>query len=112
MAEKQFKSLKEFYPYYLSEHSDYTCRVLHFLGTSGIFILIAATLATQTWWLLAFIPVCGYGFAWAGHAIFEKNKPATFTYPLWSLASDFIMYWDTITGKLPSKLKAAQTQFS
>ncbi len=112
MAEKKFKSLKEFYPYYLSEHSDTTCRILHFIGTSGVFVLPVIAIVTQIWWLFALIPVSGYGFAWAGHAIFERNKPATFTYPLWSLASDFIMYWDTLTGKLGPKLSAAQAKFS
>lgn len=108
MAEKKYKSLKEFYPYYLTEHADPICRAFHFVGTSGIFVLIALAIATQTWWLLALIPVSGYGFAWAGHAIFERNKPATFTYPAWSLASDFIMYWDMITFQVGPKLKAAK----
>ena len=111
MAEKQFKSLKEFYPYYLSEHADPVCRTLHFIGTTGVIALPFIAIFTQIWWLFAMIPVCGYGFAWAGHAIFERNKPATFTYPLWSLASDFIMYWDTLTGKLANKMTAAQAKF-
>lgn len=111
MAEKKFKSLQEFYPYYLTEHSDTVCRTLHFIGTSGVFVLPVIAILTQTWWLFAMIPVSGYGFAWAGHAIFERNKPATFTYPLWSLASDFIMYWDTLTGKVGSKLAEAKLKF-
>ena len=111
MAEKRFKSLKEFYPYYLTEHADPTCRTFHFVGTTGVFVFLILAIVTQTWWLLALIPVCGYGFAWAGHAIFEKNKPATFTYPLWSLGSDFIMYWDTLTGQVGNKLAAAKTKF-
>ena len=70
MAEKRFKSLKEFYPYYLTEHADPTCRTFHFIGTTGVFVFLILAIATQTWWMLALIPVCGYGFAWAGHAIF------------------------------------------
>lgn len=107
MAEKKYKTLQEFYPYYLTEHSDSTCRVLHFIGTSGVFILPVIAILTQTWWLFALIPVSGYGFAWAGHALFEKNKPATFTYPAFSLASDFMMYWDTLTFKIGDRLKEA-----
>lgn len=112
MAERKYKSLKEFYPYYLTEHSDTTCRVLHFIGTSGVFALPIIAIITQIWWLFALIPVAGYGFAWAGHAIFERNKPATFTYPLWSLASDFMMYFDILTGQLPAKMKAAKATIS
>lgn len=108
MAEKKYKSLKEFYPYYLTEHSDPVCRALHFIGTSGVFVLPVIAAITQMWWLIALIPVSGYGFAWAGHAIFERNKPATFTYPLWSLASDFIMYWHTLTFQIGPRLKAAK----
>ncbi|MEM6273320.1 MAG: DUF962 domain-containing protein [Bacteroidota bacterium] len=108
MAEKKYKSLKEFYPYYLTEHADPVCRALHFIGTSGVFILPLIAIITQTWWLLALVPVAGYGFAWIGHALFERNKPATFTYPGWSLASDFIMYFDMITFRINRRLKEAQ----
>lgn len=96
---KQYQSLKEFYPYYLSEHQNPTCRKLHFIGTTLVFVVLAWALITQTWWGLLLVPVLGYGFAWAGHALFEKNKPATFTYPGWSLASDFIFYWHLLSGK-------------
>jgi hypothetical protein len=105
---KKYTSLKEFYPYYLTEHSDPTCRALHFIGTTGFFILLFSAFIFQEWWLLAMLPVCGYGFAWAGHFFFEKNKPATFQYPFFSLASDFIMYFDTLSGKLPKKLEEAK----
>ena len=108
---KKFDSLNEFYPYYLSEHLNKTCRAFHFIGTSLIFILILSALLTQTFWLIAIVPFAGYGFAWIGHFVFEKNKPATFQYPLYSLASDFIMYWHTITFQLPDKLKEAQKAY-
>ena len=108
MAEKKYKTLKEFYPYYLTEHADPVCRVFHFIGTSGVFVLPIIAIVTQIWWLFALIPVSGYGFAWAGHAIFERNKPATFTYPGFSLASDFIMYWHILTGQINSRLRAAK----
>lgn len=95
-----FKSFAEFYPYYLSEHSDRTCRRLHFIGTS-LFIGLALTVAlTGTLWLLMMMPVAGYGFAWLGHFVFEKNRPATFQYPFYSLWGDFVMYKDMLTGKI------------
>ena len=97
--EKKYKSLKEFYPFYLTEHLNTTCRSLHFIGTSLLLIVLVWTLATQTWWALALIPFIGYGFAWTGHFFFEKNKPATFIYPAYSLASDFIMFKDLLIGK-------------
>lgn len=101
MAERKYKSFREFYPYYLTEHQNATCRKLHFTGTSLLFVVAAWALFTQTYWGFALIPVVGYGFAWAGHFFFEKNKPATFTYPLWSLASDFKMFFDILIGKQP-----------
>jgi len=101
MAEREYKSFKEFYPYYLTEHQDATCRTLHFTGTALLFIVLGWALITQTYWGLALIPVVGYGCAWVGHFFFEKNKPATFTYPLWSLASDFKMFFQILIGKQP-----------
>mgnify|MGYP006285321971 CR=1 FL=1 len=101
MEEKKYTTLKEFYPYYLSEHQNGTCRALHFIGTSLVFMILATALLTQKWLLLAMIPVVGYGFAWIGHAFYEKNKPATFKYPFYSLASDFILFFDILKGKEP-----------
>jgi hypothetical protein len=97
--EKKYTSLKAFYPYYLSEHQNATCRTLHFIGTSLVITSFITFLITFNWYYFAMIPVLGYGFAWVGHAFFEKNKPATFTYPGYSLASDFIMFWDLLVGK-------------
>ncbi len=99
-TDKKFTSLKEFYPFYLTEHSNTTSRTLHFIGTGiVIFVLLSTLLYTHVWWRLALIPLIGYGFAWTGHFFFEKNKPATFQYPFYSLASDFIMFWHLLTGK-------------
>lgn len=96
-----FSSFREFYPYYLSEHADRTCRRLHFVGTSLVIGIVATSIVTSTplWLLLA--PVAGYGFAWIGHFVFEKNRPATFKYPFYSLWGDFVMYKDMLTGKIP-----------
>jgi len=97
--EKKYTSLKEFYPYYLTEHQNPTSRLLHFTGTGLVLVvLITALLWAKYSWLIA-IPVIGYGFAWIGHFFFEKNKPATFTYPFYSLASDFILFFDLLRGK-------------
>ncbi|MCB0765349.1 MAG: DUF962 domain-containing protein [Flavobacteriales bacterium] len=95
----RYTSLKAFYPYYLTEHRKTSTRVLHFIGTALIPVWIILAIAMrQPWWLIG-IPLGGYGFAWVGHAFFERNKPATFQYPGYSLASDFILFWHLLTGK-------------
>lgn len=98
-TETKFTSLKEFYPFYLSEHRHPVCRLLHFIGTGLVFVCLFVFLVTLDWIYFALIPVVGYGFAWVGHFFFEKNKPATFKYPGYSLASDFIMFFDILKGK-------------
>ncbi len=98
--EKQYKSFTDFYPFYLSQHQNITCRRLHFIGSSLILIMLAYIVINATWVLLWSLPLFGYGFAWVGHFFFEKNKPATFTYPLYSFIGDWVMYKDTLTGKL------------
>ena len=94
MSEARFSSFREFYPFYLQEHSNKTCRRLHFIGTSLVLILVGVVIATGHWMLLWAFPVIGYGFAWVGHYVFEKNRPATFKYPLYSFIGDFVMYRD------------------
>lgn len=96
----QFRSFAEFYPYYLGEHANPTCRRLHFVGTSLVIALLAYAIGSGQWLLLLVMPVAGYGFAWAGHFFFEKNRPATFTYPLYSLIGDFAMFRDILRGKI------------
>jgi hypothetical protein len=97
--EKRFKTLREFYPYYLSEHQNYTCRILHFIGTALLFVIVALAVILSDYRILISIPFVGYGFAWVGHFFFEKNKPATFQYPLFSLASDFLLFFDLLVRK-------------
>jgi hypothetical protein len=97
----RFASFREFYPFYLSEHLNPTCRKLHFVGSSLVLGLALAAIVTPYWWLLFLIPFAGYGFAWVGHFKFEKNRPATFKYPAWSFAGDWVMYWQLLTGKIP-----------
>ena len=98
--EQHYSSFKEFYPFYLSQHENGTCRALHFIGSWFILGIIAASIATGNFWLLLTIPLAGYGFAWVGHFAFEKNKPATFTYPWYSLMGDWVMFWDILRGKI------------
>jgi hypothetical protein len=97
---ERIKTYNEFYIFYLSEHSNKTCRLLHFIGTGFVFVLafLAVYLGKSFLWI--FVPIIGYGFAWVGHFYFEKNKPATFKYPLWSLASDFKMFFQILIGKI------------
>lgn len=97
----KFSSFEEFYPFYLGEHSNRTCRRLHFVGSGLVLGVIAAVIMGRLGplWLLS-IPVIGYGFAWVGHFVFEKNRPATFTYPVWSLIGDWVMFGEMLTGKI------------
>ena len=88
---KRFTSFREFYPYYLSEHQNVTCRRLHFIGSTLVLTLLILSLLTGQLMLLWLLPIAGYGFAWLGHFKFEHNKPATFRYPLYSLMGDWVM---------------------
>lgn len=97
---KRFASFAEFYPFYLTEHANRTCRRLHFVGTTGVLACLATALVTgNAWWLLATV-VCGYGFAWVGHFFFEHNRPATFKYPGYSFIGDWVMYRDMWLGRV------------
>ena len=98
---KRYATFAEFYPFYLSEHRNATCRTLHFAGSSLVLgLFLAALVTSNAWWLLA-VPFAGYGFAWVGHFVFEKNRPATFRYPAYSLIGDWVMYWQLLTRKIP-----------
>lgn len=100
MSDARFTSFREFYPFYLQEHSNRTCRRLHFIGTTLVLALLVGVMLTGQWlWLLAF-PVIGYGFAWVGHFVYEKNRPATFKYPIYSFMGDFVMYKDICMRRL------------
>jgi hypothetical protein len=99
-AAKKYGSFAEFYPFYLSEHSDRICRRLHFAGSTLALVCLVALLVTRNpWWLLVGL-LCGYGFAWVGHFVFEKNQPASFKQPLYSFMGDWRMYWQILTGKI------------
>jgi len=94
-------SFREFYPFYLSEHRNRACRRLHFIGTStGLACAAQAVASLDFWWLVGGL-AAGYAFAWVGHFFFEKNRPATFTHPVYSFAGDWVMWKDMLTGKIP-----------
>ena len=96
----RFASFREFYPFYLREHSNPVSRRLHFIGSWGVLILLATALYTgDARWAPGAL-LCGYGFAWIGHFFFEKNRPATFRHPLYSFAGDWVMFKDILLGKV------------
>jgi hypothetical protein len=95
-----FNSFAEFYPFYLGEHRNPTCRLLHFVGSNLVLGILLLMVLTQLWWLVAAALVTGYAFAWIGHFFFEKNRPATFKYPFYSFVGDWVMWWQLLTGKI------------
>ncbi|MBT2117900.1 DUF962 domain-containing protein [Dyella sp. LX-66] len=95
-----YASFREFYPFYLGEHSDVNCRRMHFAGSTLVLAVIAFAVSTEQLAWLWLVPVAGYGFAWVGHFVFEKNRPATFRHPLYSLMGDWVMYWDVLRGRV------------
>jgi hypothetical protein len=100
----KFKDYESFWPFYLSQHSKRATRLWHVLGTlGGTLALVKAVLDSSLVWLLL-VPVIGYGCAWIAHATVEENRPATFSYPLWSLRGDFHMLWLWLTGQLETEL--------
>ncbi|RZL00328.1 MAG: DUF962 domain-containing protein [Rubrivivax sp.] len=96
----RFHSFQEFYPFYLSQHTDLVCRRLHVLGSVLVLVALATVVVSGQWAWLALVPFIGYGFAWVGHYVFEKNRPATFSHPVYSFMGDWVMLWQALTGKV------------
>ena len=96
----KFESFAEFYPYYLAEHENRVCRRLHFIGSWLVLLCLALYLWSGSLWFLAMVPLAGYGFAWLGHFVFEKNRPATFSHPIYSLIGDWKMFAQILSGKV------------
>jgi hypothetical protein len=98
---RRYASFREFYPFYLGEHRNALCRRLHIIGSGLVLVVLAAAIGTRNAWLLLLMPVIGYGFAWVGHFAFEKNRPATFSHPLYSLMGDWVMAFEVVAGRRP-----------
>ncbi len=98
--DKGLGSFREFWPFYVREHGRPLTRGLHYVGTAGVIATVAVALTVGPRKLLALAPVFGYGFAWAAHFLVEKNRPATFRHPLWSLAADFVMFGKMLRGEM------------
>ena len=100
MTQRVFQSFADFWPYYLSEHSKPATRLLHCAGTLIAIAAAVFLIVIGRWWLFPLALVPGYAFAWFGHFFVEKNRPATFSYPLWSFMGDWKMLALILTGKL------------
>ena len=107
---REYNSFAEFWPYYLREHSRPATRGWHYLGSVLAILILIKVVLSGYWALLPLSMVCGYFFAWVSHGLIEKNKPATFTYPLWSLISDYKMLFCFLTGQMPRELDKAGVQ--
>ncbi|HEY9787349.1 MAG TPA: DUF962 domain-containing protein [Candidatus Obscuribacterales bacterium] len=97
---KTYRTFSDFFPFYMEQHKDRRNRRLHFVGSLAVLAILFWALLSQQWLLLMAMPVAGYGFAWIGHFFFEKNQPATFQYPIYSLMGDWVMFWHILTGRL------------
>ncbi|MEM9840657.1 MAG: DUF962 domain-containing protein [Pseudomonadota bacterium] len=104
---REYQSFSAFWPYYLQEHAKFGTRLYHYIGTALGLVAVGFAIATGNPWLVLLVPLLGYSFAWVSHAFVERNKPATFTYPFWSLMSDYRMFFLAITGRLRPHLEAA-----
>jgi hypothetical protein len=103
--ERRIESFEEFWPYYVGEHAKKTTRSFHFVGTTAALGCVAWGILLRKKWLLALAPVAGYGPAWISHFFIEKNKPASFTYPLWSLRADMVMWWKMATRTMDAEVE-------
>jgi hypothetical protein len=105
MSEERYSSFAEFWPFYVSEHSQPATRLLHLLGTTAAVGLLIYLIAIEKWFLFPLALIPGYGCAWLGHFLIEKNRPATFKYPLWSFMGDYKMIALMLTGRMDSEVK-------
>jgi len=104
---REYTTFADFWPYYLREHSQPATRAWHYAGTSLAILTLIIIVLTQRWLFLPVAFICGYFFAWVSHGLIERNKPATFTYPLWSLGADFKMLFCFLSGKMKAELNRA-----
>ena len=95
-----FRSFAEFWPFYVREHAQVGTRILHYIGTAGIFPISATAIVLQRPLVLLLVPVFAYGFAWIGHFFFDHNRPATFSHPFYSLIGYFVLFRDMLLGRI------------
>lgn len=110
MSADRIQTYSEFWPYYVREHAHPVNRAMHFVGTTLALGFLAYAVASARWWLIPVCLVLGYGPAWIGHFTIEKNRPATFKYPLWSLISDFRMWGMIVTGRMGAEVERAMSR--
>jgi hypothetical protein len=94
----------EFWDFYVREHSMPLTRWLHFVGTALGLVTLVWFIASGRWYFIPISFVIGYAFAWVAHFVVEKNRPATFKYPLWSFISDYKMIWYMLTGRMEAEV--------
>jgi hypothetical protein len=110
VGERRFASFADFWPYYVREHQKPITRALHFIGSTAVLATAVAAFVVGRPWLLLLMPVVGYGFAWIGHFGFEKNRPATFKYPVYSLLGDWVMYGKILSGTMRAEVERVIAQ--
>lgn len=103
----RLKSFEEFWPFYVREHSHPTNRTLHFIGSTLGLVCLMILLGTGVLWFFPLGLVIGYGFAWVGHFFIERNKPASFKYPLWSFRADWKMWALILIGQMEQEVRRA-----
>ena len=103
----RIQTYREFWPYYLREHSRPETRAVHFVGTAIATVSVFALIVSADPWFVPAALIGGYGPAWFAHFFLERNRPATFRYPLWSLVSDYRMAWSWLGGRLDAELARA-----
>jgi hypothetical protein len=108
MSNQRYQSFSEFWPFYVTEHSKPATRVLHLMGTTVAVSCIVYFIASRRWWLFPLGLIPGYGFAWIAHFLIEKNKPATFEYPLWSFLGDYKMIAMMLSGRMGNEVEHAR----
>lgn len=101
------QNFSEFWPYYMAAHQNARSRALHYVGSTGVIVAVALAIMVSPWWAFA-APIFGYGCAWTGHFAFERNKPATWVRPWWSLMGDWKMFGLWLTGRLAPHLAAGR----
>ena len=107
---KEYRTLQEFWPFYLSQHRKPATQALHVGGSIAAILFLGLAVAFRTWWFVLAAAVAGYAFAWLGHFFVEHNRPATFTYPIKSFLSDWRLLWVVVTGRLETELERHATK--